>query len=102
MGEWKDQLEPWKNQLEQWLHLHEAIEYLNQTPPPHFYYMLLLLSCSFLLSCFCPSACSNARNLVPSYSPALAEVPNESTFVLHPDSNKKQKAKIVRLVDVHR
>ncbi|KAK8483260.1 hypothetical protein V6N11_028536 [Hibiscus sabdariffa] len=77
--------------------------------------MLLLLSCSFLPSCFCPSACSNARNLVPSYSPALAEElrdgsshqgtvtsmePNESTFVLHSDSNKKRKAKIVRLVDV--
>ncbi|KAK9006145.1 hypothetical protein V6N11_035190 [Hibiscus sabdariffa] len=28
--------------------------------------------------------------------------PNESTFVLHPDSNKKRKTKIVRLVDVPR
>ncbi|KAK8578043.1 hypothetical protein V6N13_046900 [Hibiscus sabdariffa] len=72
------------------------------------------MMCLCVAYCVSQSACSNARNLVPSYSPALAEElrdgsshqgtvtsmePNESTFVLHSDSNKR-KAKIVRLVDV--
>ncbi|KAB1669884.1 hypothetical protein ES319_1Z002300v1 [Gossypium barbadense] len=84
--------------------------------------MLLLLSCSFLPSCFCPFACSNAQNLIPLYSLALVEVvktvlfyqlrdgsvhqgtitsmePNESTIVLNSDSNKR-KSKPVHIVDI--
>ncbi|XVE57367.1 hypothetical protein DITRI_Ditri04bG0085800 [Diplodiscus trichospermus] len=36
--------------------------------------MLLLLSCSYLPSCFYPFACSNAQNQIPFYSLVLVEV----------------------------
>ncbi|XP_040954391.1 signal recognition particle receptor subunit beta isoform X4 [Gossypium hirsutum] len=126
MEQWKDQLEqlkiqlePWKIQLEQWLH--QAIEYLHQIPPIQLYAAIAVLFISTLLLfsiCLFKRTKSNTivlTGLTGSGKTVLFYVlrdgsshqgtvtsmePNEGTFVLNSESNKKGKIKSIHLVDV--
>ncbi|XP_022756720.1 signal recognition particle receptor subunit beta-like isoform X2 [Durio zibethinus] len=126
MERWKDlleqlkiQLEPWKNQLEQWLH--QPIEYLNQIPPIQLYAAIavLLISTLLLLSFRLFKRTKSNTILITGLSGSGKTVlfyqlrdgsshqgtvtsmePNEGTFMLNSESNKKGKIKLVHLVDV--
>ncbi|XVF11121.1 hypothetical protein REPUB_Repub07fG0241800 [Reevesia pubescens] len=126
MEQWKDQLEllkiqfePWKNQLEQWLH--QAIQYLNQIPPIQLYAAIaVLLISTFLLfsirlfkriksNTIVLTGLSGSGKTVlfhqlrdgSSHQGTVTSMePNEGTFVLNSESNKKGKIKPVHLVDV--
>ncbi|XVE65355.1 hypothetical protein DITRI_Ditri07aG0174300 [Diplodiscus trichospermus] len=126
MEHWKDQLkqlkiqfEPWKNQFEQWWH--QAIDYLNQIPPVQLYAAIavLLISTLLLLSIRLFKRAKSNTILLTGLSGSGKTVlfyqlrdgsshqgtvtsmePNEGTFVLNSESNKKGKIKPVPLVDV--
>ncbi|XVF52287.1 hypothetical protein PTKIN_Ptkin05aG0007000 [Pterospermum kingtungense] len=116
---WKKQLEPWKDQLEQWLH--QAIEYLNQIPPIQLYAAIAVLFISTLLllsirlfkrtktNTILLTGLSGSGKTVLFYQlrdgsshqgTVTSMEPNEGTFVLNSESNKKGKIKPVHLVDV--
>ncbi|KAG4188269.1 Signal recognition particle receptor subunit beta [Gossypium arboreum] len=124
--QWKDQLEqlkiqlePWKIQLEQWLH--QAIEYLDQIPPIQLYAAIAVLFISTLLlfsirlfkrtksNTIVLTGLSGSGKTVLFYvlrdgsshqGTVTSMEPNEGTFVLNSESNKKGKIKPVHLVDV--
>ncbi|MBA0554436.1 hypothetical protein Golob_013535 [Gossypium lobatum] len=126
MEQWKDQLEqlkiqlePWKIQLEQWLH--QAIEYLDQIPPIQLYAAIAVLFISTLLlfsirlfkrtksNTIVLTGLSGSGKTVLFYvlrdgsshqGTVTSMEPNEGTFVLNSESNKKGKIKSVHLVDV--
>ncbi|MBA0826792.1 hypothetical protein Goarm_011613 [Gossypium armourianum] len=115
----KIQLEPWKIQLEQWLH--QAIEYLDQIPPIQLYAAIAVLFISTLLlfsirlfkgtksNTIVLTGLSGSGKTVLFYvlrdgsshqGTVTSMEPNEGTFVLNSESNKKGKIKSVHLVDV--
>ncbi|KAK8998018.1 hypothetical protein V6N11_012551 [Hibiscus sabdariffa] len=115
----KIQLEPWKNQVEQ--QLQPAIEYLNQIPPVQLYAAIavLIISSLFLFSIrlfkrtksntIVLTGLSGSGKTVLYYvlrdgsshqGTVTSMEPNEGTFTLNSESNKKGKIKPVHLVDV--
>ncbi|KAE8727426.1 Detected protein of confused Function [Hibiscus syriacus] len=118
LEQWKIQLEPWKNQVEQWLH--PAIEYLNEIPPSQLYVAIAVLLMTIFLFSIRLFKRSKSNTIVltglsgsgktvlyyalrdgSSHQGTVTSMePNEGTFVLNSESNKKRKINPVHLVDV--